>query len=78
MTLRHLLRGALASGSRVVEEQVLLLRCHFPEKIARLLPVIVLQPVVIVTSVAVEREWEISVFRVAPRFRSVRMYWSAR
>jgi hypothetical protein len=35
-------RGAIDRASRVVEEQLLLLRGHLPEKIARLLPVIVL------------------------------------
>ncbi len=42
MPLQDLLRGAIDRASRVVEEQLLLLRGHLPEEIARLLPVIIL------------------------------------
>src|SRR5438067_537538 len=42
MPLLDFLRGAFDRASRVVEEQLLLLRGHFPEEIARLLPVIIL------------------------------------
>jgi hypothetical protein len=42
MPLQDLLRGAIDRASRVIEEQLLLLRGHLPEEIARLLPVIIL------------------------------------
>jgi hypothetical protein len=42
MALQDLLRGAIDRASRVVEEQLLLLRSHLPEEIAWLLPVIIL------------------------------------
>lgn len=64
MPLLDLLRSTIDRAGRVVEEQLLLLRGHLPEEIARLLPVIIFQPVVIVTSVAIERERRLSVFRV--------------
>ena len=54
MPVQNLLRGAIDRASRVVEEQLLLLRSHLPEEIARLLPVIILQAVVIVTTFACE------------------------
>src|SRR5271170_335697 len=70
MPLHYLLRGA----SRVVKEKLLLLRGHFAEEIARLLPVILLQPVVIVVGVAFKRKWQVSVFRlVVPQSLAVRV-----
>jgi len=42
MPLQGPLRDASQRASRVVEKQLLLLRGHLPEEIARLLPVIVL------------------------------------
>ena len=42
MPLQNLKRRAIDRASGVVEEQLLLLSCHLPEEIARLLPVIVL------------------------------------
>src|SRR6266404_8382660 len=74
MPLQDLLRGAIDRASRVVEEQLLLLRGHLPEEIARLLPVIILYAVVIVTSVAFERERRLSVFRlVVPQSLAIRV-----
>src|SRR6266404_1052739 len=74
MPLQDLLRGAVDRASRVVEEQLLLLRGHLPEEIARLLPVIILQAVVIVSSVAFERERQVSVFRlVVPQSLAIRV-----
>src|SRR5260370_4294027 len=65
MALQDVLRGAIDRASRVVEEQLLLLRGHLREEIARLLPVIILYAVVIVTSIAFQRERQLSVFRLA-------------
>src|SRR5260370_7593374 len=62
MPLQDLLRGAIYRASRVVEEQLLLLRGHLPEEIALLLPVIILSAVVIVTSVAFDRQSPLSRF----------------
>src|SRR6201981_3001308 len=74
MPLLYLLRDAIHCASRVDEEPLLFLRRHLPEEIARLLPVIVLQPVVIVISVAVEREGRLSVFRlVVPQSLAIRV-----
>src|ERR1700730_19240565 len=74
MPLQDLRRGTIERASRVVEEQLLLLRGHLPEEIARLLPVIILQAVVIVSSVAFERERQISVFRlVVPQPLAIRV-----
>src|SRR6266404_4651117 len=74
MPLQDFLRGAIDRASRVVEEQLLLLRGHLPEEIARLLPVIILQAVVIVTSLAFERERQVSVFRlVVPQSLAIRV-----
>ena len=42
MALQDFLRDPIDRASRVVEEQLLLLRGHLPEEIARLLPVIIL------------------------------------
>jgi hypothetical protein len=42
MSLQDLLGGAIDRASGVVEEQLLLLRRHLAEEIARLLPVIIL------------------------------------
>src|ERR1700754_4097219 len=74
MPLQNLLRGAIDRASRVVEEQLLLLRGHLAEEIARLLPVIILQAVVIVLRLAFERERQISVFRlVVPQSLAIRV-----
>src|SRR3984885_13783227 len=74
MTTLDFLRCSRDRASRVVEEQLLLLRGHLPEEIARLLPVIIFQPVVIVTSVAFERERRLSVFRlVVPQSLAIRV-----
>jgi hypothetical protein len=64
MPLHDLLRGTIDLAGRVVEEQLLLLRGHLPAEIARLLLVIIFQPMVIVTSVAIERERRLNVFRL--------------
>src|SRR5260370_7372896 len=63
--LQNILSRADDRARRVVEEQLLLLGCHLPKEIARLLPVIILQAMVIVTSVAVERERHLTLFRLA-------------
>src|SRR5260221_3741910 len=74
MPLQDLLRGAIDCASGVVEEQLLLLSGHLPEEIAWLLPVIILYAVVIVTSVAFERERRLSVFRlVVPQSLAIRV-----
>jgi hypothetical protein len=73
MPLQHLLRGTLDRASRVVEEQFLLLRCHLPKEVARLLPVILFYAVGMVTSVAFERERLLIAFRlVVPQSLAVR------
>ena len=46
MTLLNVLRSAADLTGRVVKQLLLLLRIHLPEQVARLLPVIVIHPVI--------------------------------
>lgn len=56
MALQHLGRGAVYRASCIVKKQLLFLRSHIPEEIARLFPMILLGAVVIVIRVTIECE----------------------
>ena len=69
-----MLRGLADLAGGVVEQRLLLLRVHVAEQIARLLPVIVVHPVIPMGSHALERERRLGKIRlVVPEPRAVRM-----
>src|SRR5947209_12373704 len=56
MTLLNVFRGSADLAGGIVEQRLLLLRIHLPEQIARLLPVIVIHPVIPVGGSAADLE----------------------